>query len=363
MTTTPLQPEMANPNSDGQRTSGHGLGRVCILGATGSLGSEFVDLLRHTKMAATPTTLVGASHADCDITDARAVDRFVAKHRPDWVILTAAWTNVDGAEAASDQAFAVNEQGSANVANTCRRLGARLVAFSTDFVFDGQDHDAPFSGRRRTKPYREQDDTHPLSVYGRSKLAGDQAILAASPNAIVLRVGNLYGLGGRNFPARLADLLTRRAKGLRLDNERVMTPTWSAQVARQAVFLMEQNAPGGLYHVTCQGQATWAEFAHRLCDLLDLPHDFSEIASADLNLPAPRPAYHVLDNARLANLGWDLMPAWRDALDTYVSLWRAGHEIDATTSSMNNEENGPTINDTNTARPKNHDQSNHRRNS
>ncbi len=276
---------------------------VLILGAGGNLGREIARALSQSE----GYRVTAASHGDCDITDRDQVSGILTSTEPDLVVCTAAMTQVDRAEADPDGAFLVNAWGSEMLARACREQGVRLVSFSSDFVFDG----------RQADPYCEEDEPAPLSVYGRSKLAGDRAVLGMHPDNMVLRVGNLYGSFGRNLPARLPDLL-RNGPRPRLDDERTMAPTWSRDVARQFLVMLEAGVPGGLYHVASHGQATWAEFGARMARRLGLEDPFDPVPSAALGLPAPRPAYSVLRNRHLEWLGLDEMPAWEHALDAWL---------------------------------------------
>ena len=223
------------------------------------------------------------------------------------MISAAAMTGVDLAERDPDQAFFVNAWGIDVLARACRKNQIRLVSFSSDFVFDGA----------QRRPYCEEDEPAPLSHYGRSKLVGDRAVLSLNPDNLVLRVGNLYGTFGRNLPARLPALL-RHGPRPRLDSERIMAPTWSRAVADQLLTMLEAEVPGGLYHVACHGETTWAEFGEEMAARLGLPDSFDRATTRDLGLAAPRPLYSVLRNRRLEWLGLDTMPHWREALSAWL---------------------------------------------
>jgi dTDP-4-dehydrorhamnose reductase len=278
---------------------------VCVLGAHGNLGSEIVHLLRSRWV-----TVDAYGHEECDIIDSRQVRVAFDKSRPTVVVNSAAYTNVDGAETESEKAFDINALGPEIVSHQAIDFGARLISFSTDFVFDG---------RRDGPPYTENDIPNPQSTYAKSKLAGEKAILSADSRFVVLRVGNLFGIHGGNFPSTLMTRL-RRGEALSIDAERRMSPTWSRAVAEQVYHMIVRNLPGGLYHATCNGETTWAGFASELCSRLGLPKRFEAVSSDALRLKAQRPRYHVLENLRLAKLGHDYMPHWMKALSGYLSV-------------------------------------------
>ena len=278
---------------------------VCVLGAHGNLGSEIVHLLRSRSV-----TVDAYGHEECDITDSRQVKVAFDKSRPTIVVNAAAYTNVDEAETESEKAFDINALGPQIVGHEAIDFDARVISFSTDFVFDG---------RRDGPPYIESDIPDPQSTYAQSKLAGEKAILSADPRFVVLRVGNLFGIHGANFPSTLVTRL-RRGEALCIDAERRMSPTWSRAVAEQLYQMIVRNLPGGLYHATCNGETTWAGFASEICSRLDLPKRFEAVSSESLKLKAQRPRYHVLENLRLAKLGHNYMPHWMKALSGYLSV-------------------------------------------
>ena len=272
--------------------------KLLVLGAAGSLGRTLCG-----EAEARPgVSVAAATHGDCDITDPTAVSELVGRVRPDTVVLTAAYTNVDRAEQEPDTCFQVNVYGAENVARAAARVGARLVAFSTDFVFDGA----------KGAPYVEEDQVHPLSVYAASKAAMERALPAVCRDTLILRVGNLFGVHGRNFPARLPFLLAHGAP-IRIDRDRTMAPTSTRALARQILALLQAPPPPGLYHAACHGRATWADFARLVADTLGLPLEAPMVPTEELGLVAKRPRSSVLRNRRLAWLGLDVMPTWQEA--------------------------------------------------
>lgn len=277
--------------------------RVCILGSRGLLGTELVDTLSHLHVQ-----VEGYDLPECDITRYESVHARLHELGCSIVINAAAYTQVDMAEEEEEKAFRVNCHGAFEVARAALAVGARLIHFSTDFVFDGN---------RSGPPYVESDATSPQGAYGRSKAAGEEAVLSVDPSAMILRIGGLYGRYGRNFFSRMADLL-RQNKRLLLDRQRKTSPTWSGSVALQVHTLLGWDGPGGVFHATCQGETTWAEFGAAICSRLGLVPSFEAVDSDRLTLPAPRPFYGVLDNQRLRAYGMDRMPHWNKALLAYL---------------------------------------------
>jgi dTDP-4-dehydrorhamnose reductase len=246
-----------------------------------------------------------------DITDADAVRDAVRGRAA--VINAAAYTAVDNAEAYEDDAFAVNATGARNIAVACAETNARLIHVSTDYVFDGQ----------ATSPYAENAPTGPVSAYGRTKLAGERAVLEAHPTgASVVRTAWLYGAGGSSF---LATMLAKARAGdpVSVVTDQMGQPTWTRDVASRIRDLLD--APAGTYHATNSGACTWWDFAAAIYDEAGVdPALVGRTTSAAFVRPAPRPAYSVLgDNAAQA-AGIAPMRPWRDALAEAMRVDFAG---------------------------------------
>jgi dTDP-4-dehydrorhamnose reductase len=220
------------------------------------------------------------------------------------VIHAAAYTDVDGAEANSDRAYAVNADGSRNVAHGAAKAGARLFAISTDYVYDGT----------KATPYVEDDPVAPLSVYGASKLAGEREVLSAVPDAVILRTAWLYG-EGKNFVRTIIRLAGERSE-LRVVSDQVGSPTSAEDLAR-AIRAMLSTLASGVYHAVNAGSCSWHEFAVTILRLAGLDRPVVPISTADLARPAKRPARSILDCSKLAAVGV-LMRPWQDALADYL---------------------------------------------
>lgn len=284
--------------------------KALVLGANGCLGKALTELL--------PTQdgggfeVEGRTRAECDVTDPSATARVISEAEADVVFNAAAYTNVDLAEDEADIAFQANAIGPETLARVTANLGVKLIHYSTDFVFDGE----------RERPYDEFDAPAPQGVYARSKLAGERLALAAARRLFVVRVGWLYGHGGRNFPSTI---MQRLAKGevVRADRERVGAPTWVRDVASVSGALAHTEY-FGLYHCTSTGETTWADYARFVAAELGLPDDRVEaLPSAALPImKAPRPRRAVLDNRLLRLRGLDTMPSWKDAARAFIRTHR-----------------------------------------
>jgi len=257
-----------------------------ITGAGGQLGSR---LREHAPWA------TAFDRATLDVTDAGAVREAVSRH--DVIINTAAWTDVDGAETAEHAATAIN--GASAIASVCASEGRRLIHVSTDYVFDGV----------ASHPYEENSKTNPINAYGRSKLAGERAVLAAG--GTVVRTAWLYDTSGRNFLTTMLKLATERDMLTVVDDQHGQ-PTWALVLARQLLALAsDEGAPSGVYHGTCGGQTTWYGFAREIFRLSGLDPDRVQPTTSDtFARPARRPAYSVLAHGNWTAAGLAPLPPW-----------------------------------------------------
>ncbi|HEX3715839.1 MAG TPA: dTDP-4-dehydrorhamnose reductase [Trebonia sp.] len=284
------------------------MSRWLVTGAAGMLGRDLTALL-----TARGEEFTALGRADLDITDAAAAASAVSAVKPDVVVNCAAWTAVDAAEEHEPQALAVNGRGAANLAAACAEAGALLVQPSTDYVFDGN----------ARVPYAEDAPTAPAGAYGRTKLAGEQAVRAALPDgSYVVRTAWLYGAHGKNFVKTMLRLARNgTAPGVVADQHG--QPTWTADVAEQVCALIAASAPPGVYHATSSGQTSWFGFAEEIFALYqDSNNEHPErerltprpITTADYPTPAQRPAYSVLGHQAWQAAGIKPIGDWRDAL-------------------------------------------------
>ena len=274
--------------------------RWLVTGAGGMLGTNMVAAL---TTRGEPVT--GLDRAGLDVTDARAVSDAIADGRPDVVVNCAAWTAVDDAEASEERALAVNADGAANLAAACAGRGARLVQVSTDYVFAGD------GGR----PYAESDVPAPRTAYGRTKLAGERAVLERLPgSAYVVRTAWLYGAHGPSFVGTMIKLEEGRPTVDVVDDQHGQ-PTWTVDVAAQIIALVQSAAAPGIYHATSSGQTTWFGLAREIFGLLGAdPARVRPIPSSAMSRPAPRPAYSVLGHGAWAAPRVAPIGQWRPAL-------------------------------------------------
>jgi dTDP-4-dehydrorhamnose reductase len=267
-------------------------GRVLVTGGGGQLAAEFVEVYGDAEVWA-------PGHDALDVTDADAVAAAVERERPDLVIHCAAYTDVDGAESAREQAFHVNERGTREVARAAAGAGAGLVVYSSDYVFAG---DAPGG-------YAESDAVGPQSVYGASKLAGEQAARAEHLGAYVVRTAWVFGPRGKNFVRTILRLAQERDT-LRIVDDQRGCPTYTRHLAEATRTLVER-CPSGTYHLAGGGACSWRELAQAIVDEAGLRVAVEPITSAELNRPAPRPACSVLRSEHACT---PALPPWREGL-------------------------------------------------
>jgi len=276
--------------------------KLLITGGKGMLGrtlqQEFADC-----------ELVIADLPETDITDAAGFDAFLAEHRPDAVIHCAAMTAVDRCESETELAYKLNAFGTANVAAACSRLGVRLVAISTDYVFDG-DSDRPYNEFDRA--------TGGHTVYGKSKFAGEEAVRTLCPGHVICRISWLYGHGGPSFVHTMMALADGTHPVLKVVDDQHGNPTSTAAVARQLRRILANPKLAGTFHLTCEGEATWFEFAQEIFRLAGKDQNVAPCTTEEFPRPAPRPKNSRLDKMMLRLAGLPPMPDWRDALAEFM---------------------------------------------
>jgi dTDP-4-dehydrorhamnose reductase len=287
---------------------------IVVLGAGGQVGRELTARL-------TPPDAICLTRAELDLTDALAVRRVLTALKPTVIINAAAYTAVDRAETERDLAFAVNAEAPAVLARACAEIGAALLHVSTDYVFDG----------RNQRPWREDDAPRPINVYGASKLAGERAVRDALPQHLIVRTAWLFGAHGPNF-VRTVLRLARERGALRIVADQTGSPTWAGHLAETLIGLARRITAGeslvwGTYHYAGAPATSWHGFAEAIVHaavaqgLLPAPVPVALIATADFPTPARRPAWSVLDGARMAETFGLAPPDWRAGLaQTLASL-------------------------------------------
>lgn len=272
--------------------------KVMILGASGLLGRALMREWIEDE-------IVGLDSRDVDIRDVDRVPNMVEKKRPDWIVLAAAYTNVDDCEIHPDLAFAVNRDGAVNVAKAAKRSGAKLLFLSSDYVFDG----------KKTSPYETEDARNPQSVYGRSKAEAEVRLLEVLPDCCIARTSWLFGTGRKCFPDTILKLAASRPV-LDVVNDQRGCPTYSVDLAR-AIIKLCRNHASGIVHATNSGDCSWFEFAREIVKGAGLAAEVRPVSTQQMARPAPRPAYSVLSAKSLQQYGV-VMPTWPDALNRYL---------------------------------------------
>ena len=272
--------------------------RITIFGATGLLGKALVREWKDDEVT-------GFASADGDIRDEKQVSNLVQHARPDWIVLAAAYTDVDGCESNRDLAFDVNCRGAVNVARAAKQHGSRLLFLSTDYVFDGT----------KTTPYETNDPRSPSSVYGHSKAEAEVRLAEILPGCCIVRTSWLFGPGGKCFPDTILKLAETRPE-LEVVGDQHGSPTYSIDLARAIIQLCRQEA-SGIVHATNRGDCSWYEFAREIIAAAGLKTVVRETTSDKFVRPAKRPKYSVLSPESLQKHGI-AMPHWRDALKRYL---------------------------------------------
>ena len=279
--------------------------KVLLTGGKGMLGRTLVRELGG-DFEVVPTDLPGA-----DITDEDAIDAVFAQHAPDVVIHCAAMTAVDKCETEIDLAYKLNAFGSGNVAAACHRHGVRLIAISTDYVFEGNS----------SRPYCEFDIPNGgNTVYGKSKFAGEEAVRVHCPNHVICRISWLYGAGGPSFVHAMMNLADGTRPELKVVADQRGNPTSTLAVARALRGILERPKLCGTFHLTCEGEASWAEFAEEIFRIAGRSQKVAPCTTEEFPRPAPRPKNSRLDKMALRLAGLPPMPHWKDALKEFMHL-------------------------------------------
>jgi dTDP-4-dehydrorhamnose reductase len=279
--------------------------RIVVTGAAGRLGAVLAS-----EFASAGFQVCALNRADLDVTNASDVEAVVKELRPQVIVNCTAFNAVDAAEAAPQAAFAVNAAAPGNLSRAAKSVGAALIHYSTDFVFDGD----------ATEPYSEESATNALSVYGASKLAGENEVRKLRRHYI-LRLESLFGgsgIGGHR--ATLDQIADRIVAGsaVRAVKDRTVSPSYVADVARASRTLLERNGAYGTYHCVNSGFTTWYELAHEVSRRLGIAAEIIPTAASELPTPAPRPRFCALSNQKLLALGID-MPSWQVALARHLA--------------------------------------------
>ncbi|AHF08071.1 dTDP-4-dehydrorhamnose reductase [Desulfitobacterium metallireducens] len=276
--------------------------KVLITGASGQLGRELTIFLEQERLF----EAIPLSRKELDVTDFLQVQSTLQKHRPDIIIHTAAYTQVDRAETEQDQAYAVNAMGTRNIALGAEKIGAKLVYISTDYVFDGQ----------KIMPYIEFDKRNPQNTYGKSKAAGEEFVQAFCSQYFIVRTSWVYGNYGPNFVKTMLNL-AKEKKELKVVNDQVGAPTYTLDLA-YFIFEIIQTELFGIYHVTNSGECTWYELAKVIFEEMEIAIRLNPCNTEEFPRPALRPKNSVLDHMGIRLNGLTDLRPWREALAEYL---------------------------------------------
>lgn len=247
---------------------------------------------------------------EVDITNATLLDTVLSDYKPDVVIHCAAMTNVDLCESQQEQAYLINAYGTKNIACSCNRLGIRLIAISTDYVFDGISQ----------MPYNEFCHANGgNTIYGKSKFAGEEQVRLYCPNHIIARISWLYGSGGPSFVHTMVKLADGTRPVLKVVSDQIGNPTSTIAVAHKLLELIERPNLVGTFHLTCEGKASWFDFAQEIFQQLNLKQKVVPCTTEEYPRPAPRPHNSCLDKMMLRFSGLSPMPHWKDALHEFLA--------------------------------------------
>ncbi|MDG5815740.1 dTDP-4-dehydrorhamnose reductase [Chitinispirillales bacterium ANBcel5] len=285
--------------------------KLLIIGSSGQLGSDFYI---YAKRNGYSVDALDFPQVDIRIYD--DLKKKIHQSSPDVILNCAAFTAVDACETEIKSAYDLNKTGPENIARCAQYVGATLVHFSTDYVFSGN----------KERPYVEEDQPDPLTVYGKSKLAGEIAVRRTWDKSIVVRIAWLYGSNGTNFVKSIrskAKEMSLRGDEMKVVSDQVGTPTWTLDVVKQVILLLSKKECG-VFHCTSQGMCTWYDFACQIIEAASLPVRLRPCETSEFPRPARRPQFSVLENKRLKSLDIDIMPEWTQSFKKYVEYEKSG---------------------------------------
>ncbi|MDB5202508.1 MAG: rfbD [Ferruginibacter sp.] len=279
---------------------------ILVTGANGQLGREFRDL----REKYSGYHFIYASREDVSIADEAAVEDLFQNNVISFCINCAAYTAVDKAEAEQDIALQVNETSVAVLARVCKKYNARLIHFSTDYVFDGEGD----------RPYTEKDKTHPVNFYGETKLAGEKAALEGDPQTMIIRTSWVYSMHGKNFVKTMMRLMCEK-ESIAVVSDQVGSPTNAADLADAVMTIISKGKfSPGIYHYCNEGVISWFEFAQKIKTLIDSKCIVNAIPTEAYPTPAKRPHYSALDTSKIKQQFGIVIPAWEKSLERCISM-------------------------------------------
>ncbi|AJI52705.1 dTDP-4-dehydrorhamnose reductase [Francisella philomiragia] len=285
--------------------------KVLITGSNGQLGSELKELVSNSELEIQNYTFIFADSKSLDITDHEAVKQFIIDNHIRFIVNCAAYTAVDKAESDIERADKINHLAVANIAEIAKEYGIKLVHVSTDYVFDGHNY----------RPYLEDDQTNPQSVYGVTKLAGEQAILDINPkNSIIIRTSWVYSYYGANFVKTMLRL-GRERDSLGVIYDQVGTPTYAKDLAKVILDMLPiiQNSRFKIYNYSNDGVASWYDFAKEIMSIANISCQVNSIETKDYPTPAKRPHYSILNKSKIKSDFNIKIPYWKDSLKDCIT--------------------------------------------
>lgn len=271
---------------------------ILVTGSRGQLGNELKLLLNESDA-------FFATKEDCDITNLEQLERVINKYNIKSIINCAAYTAVDLAEKEADKAFLINEEGASNLARTAKKHSLKLIHISTDYVFDGN-HPSPLTEAKIASP---------VTVYGKSKLAGEEAILKISPTGIIIRTSWLYSVFGNNFVKTIVKLASSK-ENLNIVYDQIGTPTYAKDLAEVIIKILPQIQTDTceIFHYSNEGAISWYDFAQAICEIKRFSCKLYPIESFEYPTPTPRPAYSVLNKRKIKEKFNITIPYWKESL-------------------------------------------------
>ena len=281
--------------------------KILITGANGMLGTDVISALENEELILTDV-VESDIITKLDITDKDATIDYIKDINPDVVINTAAYTDVDGCETNQDLAFKINVDGVKNLALGCKEVDIPLVHLSTDYVFNG-DND---------KPWTEEEEPNPISVYGETKIASEKAIEETTDKFFIIRTAWLYGVNGKSFPRTMLELAENNDE-ISVVNDQVGGPTFTKDLA-EAISKLIKTDYYGLYHLTNSGKCSWYEFTKLIFELANIDVKVKAVTTDEFPRPAPRPKYSVLANNNWKNKGFEPLRDYKEAIAEFLNL-------------------------------------------
>lgn len=274
--------------------------KILVTGCNGQLGRAINEIYKGDAVE-----LINTDVAELDITNIEEVVKFIEEKKPEVIINCAAHTNVNACETEQDLAFKINAVGPRNLSIAATKVGAKMIHVSTDYVFDGTN----------TEPYTEFSPVAPLGVYGNTKLQGEEFVKQFSDKYMIIRTAWLYG-DGKNFVKTMLGLAETN-KEVKVVGDQIGSPTSTKELAKM-IHLLEPTDNYGIFHGTCEGSCSWADFTEKIFELSNIDCKVNHITTEEFPTPAKRPAYSVLDNYMLKLTTNHTFSTWKDALKEYL---------------------------------------------